>query len=106
MSAERARDAARHRSEGREGAEKIRAAAERERTVLLADAYRQAELIRGDGDAEAAAIYASMYNRNQEFFRFHRSLQAYRETFNSRQDVLVLEPDGDFFRYLKSAGGN
>lgn len=106
MSAERARDAARHRSEGREGAEKIRAAAERERTVLLADAYRQAELIRGDGDAEAAAIYASMYNRNQEFFRFHRSLQAYRETFNSRQDVLVLEPDGDFFRYLKSADGN
>lgn len=106
MSAERARDAERHRSEGREGAEKIRAAAERERTVLLAEAFRDAELIRGDGDAEAAAIYASIYNRDREFFRFYRSLQAYRDSFRDHQDVLVLEPDGDFFRYLKSATGN
>ncbi|MEY1660999.1 protease modulator HflC [Isoalcanivorax beigongshangi] len=105
MRAERARDAARHRSEGREGAEKIRAAAERERTVLLAEAYRDSELIRGDGDAESAAIYARMYNQDREFFSFYRSLQAYRHSFGEGKDLMVLAPDGEFFRYLKSPTG-
>lgn len=105
MRAERARDAARHRSEGREGAERIRAAAERERTVLLADAFRKAQLIKGDGDAKAAAVYSEIYSRDQEFYRFHRSLQSYRESFSGPEDILVLSPEGDFFRYLKSQDG-
>src|SRR5699024_7581385 len=87
MRAERDRDAARHRSEGREGAEKIRAAAERERTVLLAEAFREAELVRGDGDAKAAKIYADIYNQDTDFYRFYRSLQAYRESFNDKSDI-------------------
>lgn len=106
MRAERARDAARHRSEGREAAEIIRAQADRQRTVLLADAFRDAERTRGEGDATAARIYADAYNRDREFYSFYRSLQAYRETFRDSGDVMVLEPDGDFFRYLKSATGN
>ena len=106
MRAERARDAARHRSEGREAAEIIRAGAERQRTVLLANAFRDAEQIRGEGDATAARIYAEAYNRDREFYSFHRSLQAYRETFRDSGDVMVLEPDGDFFRFLKNAAGN
>ncbi|MCH8544125.1 MAG: protease modulator HflC [Alcanivorax sp.] len=106
MRAERARDAARHRSEGREAAEIIRAGAERQRTVLLANAFRDAEQMRGEGDATAARIYANAYNREREFYQFYRSLQAYRETFRGAGDVMVLEPDGDFFRYLKSSSGN
>ncbi|WP_245932375.1 protease modulator HflC [Isoalcanivorax indicus] len=106
MRAERARDAARHRSEGREAAEIIRAQADRQRTVLLADAFRDAERTRGEGDATAARIYADAYNRDREFYSFYRSLQAYRETFRDSGDVMVLEPDGDFFRYLKSSSGN
>lgn len=104
MRAERARDAAEHRARGREEAEKIRAEADRTRTVLLAEAYRDAQRIRGEGDAQAAAIYAAAYNRDPEFFRFYRSLQAYRETLASEKDLLVLEPDSDFFRYLKRSG--
>lgn len=105
MRAERARDAARHRSEGREGAERIRAAAERERTVLLADAFRKAQLIKGDGDAKAAGVYSEIYSQDREFYRFYRSLQSYRESFTGPEDVLVLSPDGDFFRYLKRQDG-
>lgn len=104
MRAERARDAARHRSEGREGAEKIRAAAERERTVLLAEAYRDAELLRGEGDAEAAGIYAKVYTANAEFYHFYRSLQAYRESFSEKSDVLLLDTEGDFFEYFGNSG--
>lgn len=104
MRAERARDAARHRSEGREGAEKIRAAAERERTVLLAEAYRDAELLRGEGDAEAAGIYAEVYTANAEFYHFYRSLQAYRESFSEKSDVLLLDTEGDFFEYFGNSG--
>ena len=104
MRAERSRDAARHRSEGREAAERIRAAADRQRTVLLAEAFRQSEQIRGAGDAEAANIYAGFYNRDREFYSFYRSLQAYRNTFRDKHDVMVLEPDGEFFRYLKQSG--
>lgn len=105
MRAERARDAAEHRARGQEEAEKIRAEADRQRTVLLAEAYRDAQSLRGEGDAKAANTYASAYNRDQEFFRFYRSLQAYRESLGSGNDVLVLEPDSDFFRYLKQSGG-
>lgn len=104
MRSERSRDASEHRARGREEAEKIRAEADRARTVLLAEAYRDAQRIRGEGDAEAAAIYARAYNRDPEFFRFYRSLQAYRETLSSEKDLLVLEPDSDFFRYLKRSG--
>ncbi len=105
MRAERARDAAEHRARGKEEAEKIRADADRQRTVLLAEAYRDSQLLRGEGDARAAAIYAKAYNRDPEFFRFYRSLQAYRETLANPNDLLVLEPDSDFFRYLKKSTG-
>ena len=105
MRAERARDAAEHRARGKEEAEKIRADADRQRTVLLAEAYRDSQLLRGEGDAKAAAVYAQAYNRDPEFFRFYRSLQAYRESLSSSSDLLVLEPDSDFFRYLKKSAG-
>ena len=105
MRAERARDASEHRARGTEEAEKIRAEADRTRTVLLAEAYRDAQRIRGEGDAQAAAIYAKAYNKDPEFFRFYRSLQAYRDTLKSPDDLLVLEPDSDFFRYLKKSSG-
>lgn len=103
MRAERARDAAEHRAEGRERAERIRAEADRQRTVLLAEAYRDSQKFRGQGDALAASIYARAYGRDPEFFRFYRSLQAYRDSLNSKDDVLVLDPDSDFFRYLNSS---
>ena len=105
MRAERQRDAAAHRSQGREEAEKIRAGADRQRTEILADAYRKSQAIRGEGDAKAASIYARAYNQDKEFFRFYRSLQAYKESFKDKEDVLILEPDGEFFRYLKGSQG-
>lgn len=105
MRAERQRDAAAHRSQGREEAEKIRAGADRQRSEILAEAYRKAQAIRGEGDAKAAATYAKAYNQDKEFFRFYRSLQAYRESFKDKEDVLILEPDGEFFRYLKGPQG-
>ena len=105
MRAERQRDAAAHRSQGREEAEKIRAGADRQRTEILADAYRKSQAIRGEGDAQAAAIYAGAYNQDKEFFRFYRSLQAYKESFKDPEDVLILEPDSDFFRYMQGARG-
>jgi len=105
MRAERQRDAAAHRSQGREEAEKIRASADRQRTETLAQAYRKAQSSRGEGDAEAAAIYAKAYNQDKEFFRFYGSLRAYTESFDQPEDVLILEPDSDFFRYLKGANG-
>lgn len=102
MSSEREREAREHRAKGRELAEGIRADADRQRRVLLADAYRDAEEIRGDGDAQAASIYAQAYNQNAEFYAFYRSLQAYRESFADKRDVMVLDPSSDFFRYLES----
>jgi len=74
-----------------------------QRRVLLAEAFREAEELRGDGDAQAAAIYAAAYGQDQEFYAFHRSLQAYRESFSSKEDVLVLDPKSDFFRYLEKS---
>lgn len=103
MSSEREREAREHRAKGKELAEGIRADADRQRRVLLAEAFREAEELRGDGDARAAGIYASAYGQDQEFYSFHRSLQAYRESFANKEDVLVLDPNSDFFRYLESA---
>lgn len=94
------RQAKRLRAEGDENAEKLRAEADRQRTELLAEAYRDAEIIRGDGDAASAEIYAKAYSRNADFYSFHRSLQAYRKSIGSESDVLVIEPDSEFFKFL------
>ena len=101
MKAERSRIANELRAQGAEAAEKIRADAERQREVLLADAYRKAERIRGEGDARATATYADAYNRAPEFYSFYRSLNAYRESFKGKDDILIVDPSSDFFRYLK-----
>ncbi|WP_044870771.1 protease modulator HflC [Pseudomonas sp. LFM046] len=103
MSTEREREAREHRAKGSELAEGIRADADRQRRVLLAEAYREAEETRGDGDAKAAAIYAKAYGQDQEFYAFYRSLQAYRESFGNKSDVMVLDPNSEFFRYLDKA---
>ncbi len=101
MKTERERLAREYRSKGREQAEVIQAKADREKTIIEADAYREAESIRGKGDAKAARIYAQAYNRDPEFYGFHRSLNAYRNSFTDRSDLLLLSPDSDFFRYFK-----
>ncbi len=106
MNAEREKEAREHRALGQELAEGIRAAADREVTVLEANAYRDAELIRGEGDAEATNIYASAFNTNPEFYSFTRSLRAYRESFQNNGDIMLIQPDSDFFRYLKDASGS
>ncbi|EKF75942.1 protease subunit HflC [Alcanivorax hongdengensis A-11-3] len=105
MRAERQRDAASHRSKGREEAEKIRASADRQSTEILAQAYKDAQTTKGEGDAQAAAIYSRAYNQDKEFFRFYRSLKAYKDTLNKPEDIMVLKPDSEFFRYLNSAEG-
>ena len=105
MAAEREKQARNYRARGAEAAEKIRADADRQKVVIEADAYRDGERTRGEGDAEAAAIYSSAYNKNPEFYGFLRSLEAYRRSFAEKRDVLVVEPDGDFFRYLKQPSG-
>lgn len=101
MNAERERIARQLRAEGAERSERIRADAERQRTVLMADAFREAEELRGQGDAQAAAIYARAYNRDAEFYSFYRSLQAYREVIGQGSDLLLLQPDSQFFKYLR-----
>ena len=103
MEAERTRVAKDLRSRGAEAAEIIRANADRQRTVLLAEAYKQAQETRGEGDAKAAEIYAKAYNQNKEFYSFYRSLDAYKQSFGTEGDVLVIEPDSDFFKYFKDA---
>ncbi len=103
MVAERARVAKDLRARGAEAAEKIRADADRQKTVLLAEAYREAEETRGAGDAKASEIYANAFNSNREFFSFYRSINAYRNSLGNEGDVLVIEPDSDFFRYFKEA---
>jgi len=105
MAAERARIAAERRAEGREAAEGKRATADRERTVILADAYRDGQIIRGEGDARAAEIYANAYNKDREFYAFYRSIDAYRKSMGKEGDLLVLDPDNDFFRYLNQSDG-
>jgi membrane protease subunit HflC len=101
MEAERERVAREFRSEGAEAAERIRADADRQRVVTLANAYRDAEKLRGEGDATAAEIYAKAYNQDSDFFGFYRSLNAYKKTLTS-SSTLVLEPNSDFFQYIKS----
>lgn len=105
MRTEREREAREHRSKGLELAEGIRADADRQQVVLEAEAQRDAEMIRGDGDAKAAAIYSNVYTQDPEFYEFYRSLQAYRESFNGSSDLFVLEPDSEFFKYLNSSTG-
>ena len=101
MTAEREKEARELRSTGKEKAEKIRASADRERTIELANAYRDAEELRGEGDAEAAKIYASAYQKDPEFYSFVRSLNAYKNAFSNKGDIMLVEPDSDFFKYLK-----
>ena len=91
------------RSTGKEAGLGIRSNAEKERTILLAEAYREAQELRGSGDALAADIYAKAYGKNPEFYRFYRSMEAYRNTFSSESDFMLIEPDGDFFKYFKDA---
>jgi membrane protease subunit HflC len=105
MEAERKRVANELRSTGSAESEKIRADADRQREVILAQAYRDAQRIKGEGDAKATAIHASAYQTNPEFFSFYRSIEAYKQTFKNKSDVLVLEPNSEFFKYLRSGGG-
>lgn len=106
MNAEREKEAREHRAQGQELAEGIRAAADREATVILSEAYRDAETIRGEGDAEATRIYASAFGNDPEFYSFTRSLRAYQDSFQGAGDILLLKPDSDFFKYLKSPDGD
>jgi len=101
MEAERTRIAKEHRAKGAEEAEKLRSTAEKERDILLAEAYRDAERIRGEGDAKATSIYAQAYNRNPQFYSLYRSLVAYRESFNKKDDIMIVDPSADFFKYFK-----
>lgn len=108
MEAERKRDANEARAIGGAEAEKIRADADKQKAIIVAEAYRDAERTKGEGDAKAAAIYASAYGKNPEFYAFYRSMQAYRESFRSKSDLMVLDPSSDFFKYMKNpraAGG-
>lgn len=104
MKAERTRVANELRSTGAAESEKIRADADRQRTVILAEAYREAENIRGEGDAKATQIYAQAFGQNPEFFKFYRSLEAYRASFRNRNDMMVIDPNSEFFKYFKSTG--
>jgi modulator of FtsH protease HflC len=105
MRAERTAVAREHRSEGREQAEIIKAEADRRVTVMIAEAQRNSRTLRGEGDAQAARIYADAYSADPEFFSFIRSLEAYRKSFESGGDMMILKPDGDFFRFLKDPSG-
>lgn len=105
MEAERKRVANEQRSIGAAESEKIRADADRQREVLLAEAYRDAQKIKGEGDARASAIYAQAFGQNPEFAQFYRSLEAYRTTFDKRSDVLVIDKTADFFRFMNGPGG-
>lgn len=105
MRTEREREAREHRSKGKEQSEIIKADADRQRTVMEAEAYRDSEKLRGEGDAKAAAIYAEAYNKDPEFYSFVRSLTAYKSTFNNKGDIMLVDPNSDFFRYLKDSNG-
>ena len=104
MDAERKRVANELRSTGSADSEKIRADADKQREVIIAQAYRDAQRVKGEGDAKATTIYARAYEQNPEFYSFYRSLEAYKQSFKSKSDVLVLDPSSEFFKYLKSGG--
>jgi len=103
MEAERKRVANELRATGNAESEKIRADADREREVTLANAYRDAQRIKGDGDAKASAIYGAAFGRNSEFYSFYRSMEAYKQSFKNKSDVMVLDPSSTFFKYLKGS---
>lgn len=105
MSADREKEAREYRAQGKEQAEVIGADADKQRAVLEANAFRDAERIRGDGDAKAAAIYAAAYSKDPEFYSFVRSLNAYKTSFSNKDDLMVLDPNSDFFRYMKDSKG-
>jgi len=105
MRRERQAVATQLRAEGDEQVARIKADADRKRTVILSEAYRDSERVRGAGDARAAEIYAAAYSKDRDFFAFYRSLQAYRKSIGRDQDVLVLKPDGDFFQFLQRQAG-
>jgi membrane protease subunit HflC len=105
MRQERARVAAQLRAEGAETAERIRSDADRQRTIIIAEAQRDSQRIRGAGDARAADIYAEAFNRDRGFFEFWRSMQAYRTAVGRGDDMLVIAPEGEFFRFLKDPAG-
>ena len=106
MEAERRAVAAQLRAQGASDAEKIRAEADRDREVIIAEAYRDAQRVKGEGDGKATAIYAKAFSEVPEFYSFYRSLEAYRASFRNRSDVLVLDPNSDFFKYFRSPGGS
>jgi len=104
MEAERTRVANELRSLGAAESERIRADADRQREVIVADAYAKAQDIMGQGDAQAAALYASAFGKNPEFFRFYKSLEGYRTAFSGANDIMVVDPSSEFFRFMKSSG--
>lgn len=106
MAAERKSVANQLRSEGAAAAEKIRADADKQREVIIAEAYKDAQTLKGQGDGIAAEIYANAYNKNPEFYAFYRSQEAYKKSFNSKSDIMVLDQDSDFFKYMRSLKGN
>ncbi len=105
MRAEREREARDFRSKGHEASERIQADADRQSSILLAEAYRDSEIARGEGDARATEIYAEAYSKDKEFYKFYRSLTAYKKTFSNAGDVILLEPDSEYFRYFKDPTG-
>ena len=105
MRAERERVARDFRSKGAEAAERIRADADRQRSVILAEAYRDSEIVRGEGDAKATDIYAAAFSKDEDFFRFNRSINAYKNNFSTADDIILLEPDSEFFRYFSNSRG-
>lgn len=104
MRTEREREAREHRSQGTEMSDRIKSEAERQQRVILAEAYRQAETLRGEGDAQAASISRKAFGQDAEFYKFYRSMQVYRNTFNKPSDVMVLKGDSEFLRYMQSSG--
>jgi modulator of FtsH protease HflC len=106
MDSERKQQAAQYRGEGAEAAQSVRANADRERTVILAEAQRDAQRVRGEGDAQSIKIYADAFGQDKEFFAFYRSMQAYRDALNGRTTSFVLSPDSGFFRFFEKPGGS
>lgn len=106
MRAEREREARDFRSKGHEASERIQADADRQRSILVAEAYRDAEVLRGEGDAHATDTYAKAFSKDPEFYKFYRSMTAYEKTFSNAGDVILLEPDSEYFQYFKKSAGN
>jgi modulator of FtsH protease HflC len=104
MQTERLREANQFRAQGAEDAQKIQSTADKERTILLAEARKKAEILRGEGDAEATRIYAEAFGQESDFFQFYRSLQAYKRTLNQKDTTMIMSPDSDFLKYLEKGG--